>query len=307
MQDRYAGDIGDFGKFGLLKELSHQGLSIGVNWYKTLPLKSEKKADGTFKQDDGRHKDYLSLAECDMPLAVTLTQIAAGNNRSIQALEEASLLSNVVYYDELVSTTDRTAWHNNALEFFKNHSVDLVFLDPDNGLLVPSVNKSSPRNVKYAFYDEVMDYIEQGQSVLVYNHRSRKPEYQYFLELESRIQEEFSRRDLTNRPGILEITFPRFSVRDYFAISIDPDHLQKIRDAFTAMFSSKWAEKICQKPLTMDISYTEYKSRFLSAKEFKRHYQSLPEQVVRGMIDREKSNTTVKACMYDGWKITKTK
>ena len=61
MQDRYAGDIGDFGKFGLLKELSHRGLSIGVNWYKTLPLKSEKKADGTFKQDDGRHKDYLRL------------------------------------------------------------------------------------------------------------------------------------------------------------------------------------------------------------------------------------------------------
>ena len=29
MQDRYAGDIGDFGKFGLLKHIENEGLSIG--------------------------------------------------------------------------------------------------------------------------------------------------------------------------------------------------------------------------------------------------------------------------------------
>jgi len=33
MQDRYAGDIGDYGKIALLKALQTQGLSIGVNWY----------------------------------------------------------------------------------------------------------------------------------------------------------------------------------------------------------------------------------------------------------------------------------
>ena len=41
MQDRYAGDIGDFGKFGLLRALSSAGLSIGVNWYRTIPSASE--------------------------------------------------------------------------------------------------------------------------------------------------------------------------------------------------------------------------------------------------------------------------
>ena len=35
MQDCYAGDIGDYGKFALLRELREQGLSVGVNWYKT--------------------------------------------------------------------------------------------------------------------------------------------------------------------------------------------------------------------------------------------------------------------------------
>ena len=43
MQDRYAGDIGDFGKIGLLKALQTQGLSVGVNWYRVEPMDTEKK------------------------------------------------------------------------------------------------------------------------------------------------------------------------------------------------------------------------------------------------------------------------
>lgn len=35
MQNRYVGDIGDFGKLGLLRQLHKTGLSIGVNWYLT--------------------------------------------------------------------------------------------------------------------------------------------------------------------------------------------------------------------------------------------------------------------------------
>lgn len=35
MQDRYTGDIGDFGKLGLLRVLQEQNLLIGVNWYLT--------------------------------------------------------------------------------------------------------------------------------------------------------------------------------------------------------------------------------------------------------------------------------
>ena len=34
MQDRYAGDVGDFGKFKLLQELQREGFTLGVNWYR---------------------------------------------------------------------------------------------------------------------------------------------------------------------------------------------------------------------------------------------------------------------------------
>jgi hypothetical protein len=33
MQDRYAGDVGDFGKLGMLRKIAYSGLKIGVNWY----------------------------------------------------------------------------------------------------------------------------------------------------------------------------------------------------------------------------------------------------------------------------------
>lgn len=32
MQDRYTGDVGDFGKLGMLRLIEKSGLSVGVNW-----------------------------------------------------------------------------------------------------------------------------------------------------------------------------------------------------------------------------------------------------------------------------------
>jgi hypothetical protein len=53
MQDRYAGDIGDFGKFGLLKALEQTGLSVGINWYWTEPKRKE------IWQEDGKYRMVL--------------------------------------------------------------------------------------------------------------------------------------------------------------------------------------------------------------------------------------------------------
>ena len=50
MQNRYTGDIGDFGKLGLLRRMSGAGFSVGVNWYMT----PDESHNG-----DGRHIGYL--------------------------------------------------------------------------------------------------------------------------------------------------------------------------------------------------------------------------------------------------------
>lgn len=244
MQDRYAGDIGDYGKFGLLRALRSQGLSIAVNWYLVDVMDSEKNADGTFKQEDGKYLIPEKLKLCDQTLAETLTDIAKSNRRSVKALEQADLIYGAVYYDVPVPVNGRSDWHYRALDRLKN--TDFVFVDPDNGLLVKSVGKKSIKSVKYTFYEEARDYIRRGQSVLIYNHRSRKQETQYFHEICSKLQEVIG----ISESEILKITFPKCSVRDYLAVPASTKHRKKIEAAFTTMEQGVWGETgMCRIPM----------------------------------------------------------
>ena len=243
MQDRYAGDIGDFGKIGLLKALQAQGLSVGVNWYRVDPIGIEKKADGSFKQKDGRYTIPEKLWVCDETLAEKLTEIAKSDHRSIQALEKESFITGARYYNEYVTVERRDEWHKKALEQFRN--TDVVFLDPDNGMIVNSVGRKSSRSIKYIFYEEVADYIEQRHSVLIYNHRRRQKEEEYFHEICSNLEK------ISGIPEneILKITFPRCSVRDFLALPVSEDHAGKIQNSFVSMEQGIWGQLgVCRIP-----------------------------------------------------------
>ena len=243
MQDRYAGDIGDYGKIALLKALYEQGFSIGINWYKTDFLNAEKNSDGTFKKNDGKYQIPENLYQCDPELAMKLSEIYCSKKRSIDALEKADLIPEAIYYNKSITIAERNNWHQKALKKLK--PADIVFLDPDNGLLVKSVTKSSQRSVKYTFYEEVRDYLAQGQSVLVYNHRCRKPEEQYFQEICERVQSSAG----IDHNDILKITFPKYTVRDYIAIPVTKEHSKRIMQAFTEMEQGIWGKSgVCRIP-----------------------------------------------------------
>lgn len=234
MQDRYAGDVGDFGKIALLRYLQAKGLSVGINWYKVLEMDSEKNSDGSFKQDDGKNLIPEKLRECDPTLADKLTKIACSKRRSISSLQKADLIPGAIYYDAPLSVDNRSAWHQQAMK--KLSGADLVFMDPDNGLKVKSVGKKSVRSIKYAFYEEVKDYIDAGKSVLVYNHRCRKTEKEYFDDIEKKLEEEVK----VYGAVIQAITFHKGTIRDYFAIPACEEHAKLIKEAFVEMSESIW-------------------------------------------------------------------
>ena len=214
MQDRYAGDIGDYGKLGLLRKLSEK-FSIGINWYDPGKLDFERDKNGEFKQEDGKYRDFSSVRKYDDKLADELEKIK--NNHSIQILQGLELVDGAVYFGEKVprDIDERKNWHKAALK--KLEMSDIVFLDPDNGLLCDSVKMGTPQSVKYTYYNEVRDYLAQNKSVIIYNHRSRKKEDVYFSEIIDKLCRETGiERDL-----IQVVTFRRFSVRDYFIISKD--------------------------------------------------------------------------------------
>ena len=245
MQDRYAGDIGDYGKFGLLRVFGREGFSVGVNWYKTQPLTSEIYVDGSFKHQDGRYRIPDNISDCNPELAARLLDIFDGKHRcgrSIRALEYEALIPGAVYYSENMSAAKRDMWHKNALKTLSGCS--LVFLDPDNGMKVRSVGYHSSRISKYVLYEEAADYIRSGeQSLVIYNHRPRKKEDEYFEELRSKFQTMTEFQD----KKMWAVTFPKASVRDYIIIAANEEHAEMIVGALSVLRHSMWHEKrVCR-------------------------------------------------------------
>ena len=227
MQDRYAGDIGDYGKFGMLRALASEGLSVGVNWYLVETPQQEASVN------DGQKLIPERLTSCDPALADTLLAISRGPGRSVRVLEQADLVPGASYFSEPVPVDGRPAWHARALAALAG--ADVVFLDPDNGLLVKSVGKRSARAPKYALYEEVADYVARGQGVVVYNHRSRKQADVYFGEISAKLAEAVPKAN-----DMLAISFPRGSVRDYFAVCASPRHAELVRRAFGGLAGGAW-------------------------------------------------------------------
>ena len=94
MQDRYAGDVGDFGKFGMLRILENSGLKIGVNWY----LVGDENHN-----NDGKHIGYLEnkkFKSCDEELLIALKNMLKSGERSVKEIEKLDLLNAGKYYHE---------------------------------------------------------------------------------------------------------------------------------------------------------------------------------------------------------------
>ena len=88
MQDRYAGDVGDFMKLGLLRQMAEGDLLLGINWY---------RAPDERHNADGKHITYLEsnnaigrkLRPCDTHLYEALARMVEEGNRSIDRLERS--------------------------------------------------------------------------------------------------------------------------------------------------------------------------------------------------------------------------
>jgi hypothetical protein len=64
MQDRYVGDVGDFGKYGLLRSLAAD-LSLGVVWY--LGPEESHNADGKhIGYLNSTQKNLIKFRDCDL-------------------------------------------------------------------------------------------------------------------------------------------------------------------------------------------------------------------------------------------------
>lgn len=232
MQNRYAGDVGDFGKLGMLRFIANAGLKIGVNWFL-----SDRKEESF--NNDGKYTRYLeksSFQNCDDDLNKSLRNVVEGK-RSVAAIEGARPIPDAHYYSVIlrpgnVPSFSRKMWYQDSLKVFADS--DIVFCDPDNGLLVKSVSINSIKSDKYVTENELVIYYLSGKSVIFYNHRSREKEDVFFQRFEP-----LKRRHELDTAKWKALKYPRGTTR-YFFFIIQPDHFDKVNGALERLMRSNW-------------------------------------------------------------------
>lgn len=253
MQDRYTADVGDFGKYGLLRAVAglHPAtdprLSLGVVWYLTDAVMERGDPAG-----DGKHVAYLELGQarrfrvCDPELYDAMGGIIEARDRRVAAVRERGVLGgDARYYEARLDTparergrgerlSARAAWLDGAVEAVAD--CDVVFLDPDNGIEAASVRPHHKKGPKYAYLEELAQLAGGRRSLVVYHHLSRTAD----VATQVRTVAERMRPQLDAGYALNAVVYRRGTARAFF-VAAAPDHAALIGRRLDRLFETPWA------------------------------------------------------------------
>ena len=247
MQDRYAGDIGDFGKYGLLRALCGEdehgpALRLGVLWYRVPNEKGN---------NDGRHTGYVhsgrgtSFEECDPELFAIMRTIVCGGTRSITRIEKSGALPrDTLYFSRPLKFHGMKPGNPRALKrrtwlAAAEHAVkgaEIVFADPDNGLETSSVGQLTAKGPKYVYNDDLDTFVDGRRSIVVYHHLGRQKHEQ---QIKRRLGE--LRERLDTPQGAFALRYRRGTARAYFVLPA-PKNAELLRTRAEALLGSFWGK-----------------------------------------------------------------
>ena len=238
VQHHFVGDVGDFGKYGLLRALTgtrpvaEPRLSLGVVWY--LP------AGATGSAADGQKLSYLNepnrFRSCDWRLYEALGQLFDRGVRSLGAVEASGVLGDgTVFFDGPVPQDQwsRQGWFQQAVQAVQGR--DVVFLDPDKGLAPPSAGLSS---TEHAYVSELEAFVRSGQTVVVYHHLGRTATHP----VQMRDWAERLARELRPDAEPHILWYRRGTARAYFVIPAEA-HAKTIGERLERFRRSLWFER----------------------------------------------------------------
>ena len=169
MKNQYEGDINDYLKYSLIAALARASpdTSVLVCWMLT-------EDDGG---RDGNLRSYLDkpgrFRAFDSTIFDGLKHLVANGLRHVEQIESAQLVAGARYFSTPL-VDDRGARDAYFDAFWKMASQHrLLFFDPDNGLEVRSKPKGRKNSAKYLYWDELALALDEGRSVVIYQHFPR--------------------------------------------------------------------------------------------------------------------------------------
>jgi hypothetical protein len=247
MQDRYVADVGDFGKYGLLRAIGRD-FKLGVVWYLT-PDESHN--------EDGKYTTFLNptpknldlYRACDPDLYDALGDLLDGGQRSVAAVRQTGVLPNdTTFFEDRLTFAGmpnigpaardarlrlRLNWLGRALS--QTESAEFIFLDPDNGFAFGTKSHEA-KGPKYVYFNEVQPYLDREQSVIVYHHLNRNATADVQVELMlGRI-----RTELADCGAIHALRFHRGSPRVFFMIPTAA-HEEIVRKRLAQFMCGPWS------------------------------------------------------------------
>ena len=251
MQNCYVGDVGDFGKYGLLRYLTgmtgppldeRKKLRLGVVWY--LRPNDDPKTAGSSIGYLGQVGNNERLGECDCDLWHKLRKLVFNDDRFVSRVQTNGILkndtilpANTLYHDTLLHNQPQqqfrdnpAAWCQRALE--KTNGAQFVYVDPDIGIKWDDdpVERRSPSHV---YIEELRRYWERGQSIVVYQ-TLRGNNAESILNWARDLQR---RLNLYQRP--IALWFHRVAARVFFVIP-QKSHLPHFTFAVIRFLASGW-------------------------------------------------------------------
>ncbi|MCR5098250.1 MAG: hypothetical protein K6B14_04805 [Lachnospiraceae bacterium] len=240
MKNQYFGNIGDYGKYALLRFMSEQGVSVAVNWYLTADDGDDDKKQTSYLED-------VKYWKYDPDLYRHLREsVIVKNERSISVIGENDLIPDAkIFDDQLEDPRDysksersevRKKWHMKGLD--KLAGTDMVFLDPDSGFR-DSLPKKIDDAVKYCYSGEVSDYYKSGSDICFYTQRGRRSDAQW---------QEAKKHMKDALPGavMMGLTF-----RDggSFIFAIHPQRADRMKDHLDAFLHTDWRDMFSEEPV----------------------------------------------------------
>ncbi len=192
MKDQYFGDVNDFRKYGLLRNLVvPMQLKLGVCWMLTPD-------DG---RSDGKFLSYLEhphrFQHFDPPLFQWLKSVVVHeNDRRVFRIETSEFFPDAIFQSTYLidSGLERSKYFAECSKKFQK--CDLIFFDPDNGVEIASVRKGGRNSAKFVFWDELYAAYSLGASILVYQHFPRLERTQFIAELALQLGQKLGARSV---------------------------------------------------------------------------------------------------------------